>query len=103
MKKYAALLLMLVIAVLMALPVSAASVSKDGYWNGIRLCGRVKVVDAFPDIKVQVVTAFPDLKVKVVDAFPDDIGKWQFVSSGEDLVQSVFLWDSDLHPNIAVN
>ena len=84
MKKYAALLLMLVIGVLVALPVSAASVGKDGYWNGIRLCGRVKVVDAFPDIKVQVVTAFPDLKVKVVDAFPDDIGKWQFVSAGED-------------------
>lgn len=84
MKKLMCLWMVLVFVIGIVSTVSASAVSKDGYWNGIRLCGRVRVVDAFPDIKVQVVSAFPDLKVKVVDAFPDDIGKWQFVSSGED-------------------
>ena len=62
----------------------AASISSDGYFNGIRLWGKVRVVTAFPDIKVQVVNAFPDLKVQRVKSFPDSIGKWQFVTSGED-------------------
>jgi hypothetical protein len=62
----------------------ASSVSSDGYYDGIRLAGKVKVVDYNADIKVKVVKAFPDLKVKVVNAFPDDIGEWQFVNYGED-------------------
>ncbi len=62
----------------------AGAVTKDGYYNGIRLAGKVKVVTSFPDIKVKIVDAFPDLKVKRVSAFPTDIGKWQFVTSGED-------------------
>ena len=62
----------------------ANPISSDGYFNGIKLCGRVKIVDSFADIKVQVVDAFADLKVKKVSAFPDDIGEWQFVSGGED-------------------
>ncbi len=53
-------------------------------FRGIRLYGRVKVVDRFPDIKVQVVTSFPDLKVQVVNSFPDRCGKWQIVSSFPD-------------------
>ena len=69
----------------MTLPVMAASaVNKDGYYKGIKLCGRVKVVEHFADIKVKVVDSFSDLKVKVVDSFPDDIGEWKFVESGED-------------------
>ena len=69
----------------MAIPAMAASaVNKDGYYKGVKLCGKVKVVEHFADIKVQVVDSFPDLKVKVVDSFPDDIGEWKFVESGED-------------------
>ncbi len=69
----------------MTVPVMAASaISEDGYFNGIKLCGRVKVVEHFPDLKVQIVDSFPDLKVKVVDSFPDDIGEWKFVEYGED-------------------
>lgn len=64
--------------------VFANPISNDGYFNGIKLCGRVRVVNAFADIKVQIVDSFADLKVKKVSAFPDDIGKWQFVTSGED-------------------
>ena len=63
---------------------AASAVNKDGYYKGIKLCGKVKVVEHFADIKVQVVNSFPDLKVKVVDSFPDDIGEWKFVEYGED-------------------
>ena len=63
---------------------SAGAVTKDGYYNGIKLCGKVKVVKSFADIKVQVVKSFPDLKVKRVNAFPDQIGEWQFVDSFPD-------------------
>lgn len=62
----------------------ASPISIDGYFNGIKLCGKVRVVTAFPDVKVQVVDSFPDLKVKKVSSFPAEIGEWQFVSSGED-------------------
>lgn len=54
-------------------------ITKEGYFRGKKLCGKVQVVDAFPDFKVQVVDSFPDLKVQKVDCFPDEIGKWQFV------------------------
>jgi hypothetical protein len=56
-----------------------SKINGDCTFNGIKLYGKVQVVDAFPDIKVQVVDAFPDLKVQVVDVFPDECGKWQFV------------------------
>ena len=80
-----AALLALLLVVLSATPVMAASIiNRDGYYKNIKLCGKVKVVKAFPDIKVQIVNAFPDLKVKVVDSFPDEIGEWQFVDHGED-------------------
>lgn len=64
--------------------VASAAISSDGYFNGIRLWGKVRVVTSFPDIKVQVVDAFPDLKVQRVSSFPDALGKWQFVTAGED-------------------
>ena len=64
---------------------AASAVTPDGYFNGIRLAGKVRVVDSFPDIRVQVVSAFPDLRVQTVDYFPDDIGQWQFVDSFPDI------------------
>lgn len=83
MKKVVTLVVLFLFA--LSVPALAASaINKDGYFKGIKLCGKVKVVDSFPDIKVQVVNSFPDLKVKVVNAFPDDIGEWEFVDYGED-------------------
>ena len=64
---------------------SAGAVTKDGYYNGIKLCGKVKVVKSFADINVQVVKSFPDLKVKRVSSFPDKIGEWKFVDSFPDI------------------
>ena len=84
MRKWMALFMVLAILA-MTLPVMAASaINRDGYYKGIKLCGKVKVVKHFPNIKVKVVDAFPDLRVKVVDSFPDDIGEWKFVEHGED-------------------
>ena len=60
------------------------SVSRDGYFKGIRLAGKVKVVKNFANIKVQVVKNFPDLKVKKVSNFPNKIGEWQFVDNFPD-------------------
>ena len=60
------------------------AVSKEGYFKGIRLVGKVKVVKNFGDIKVQVVKNFPDLKVKKVSNFPNKIGEWQFVENFPD-------------------
>jgi hypothetical protein len=63
---------------------SSEGVQSDCTFNGIKLNGKVKVVDAFPDIEVKVVSAFPDIKVKQVDAFPDSCGEWQFVDAFPD-------------------
>lgn len=52
--------------------------------RGIKLYGKVKIVESFPNLKVKVVESFPDLKVKPVNSFPDDCGKWQFVESFPD-------------------
>ena len=62
----------------------AGAVTKDGYYKGIKLCGKVKVVKSFANIKVQVVKSFTDLKVQKVSSFPDKIGQWQFVDSFPD-------------------
>ena len=76
----------------------AAQISSDGYFNGIRLWGKVRVVDSFPDIKVRVVDSFPDLRVQKVTSFPDSLGKWEFVTSGEDFtIQFV-----DAFPDITI-
>ncbi|SEH35206.1 hypothetical protein [Selenomonas sp. KH1T6] len=42
----------------------------------VMLCGKVRVVEHFADIKVKVVDSFPDLRVKVVSAFPYEVGEW---------------------------
>lgn len=77
---------------------AAGPINADGYFKNIRLAGRVKVVDSFPDVKVKIVSSFPDLKVKVVSSFPDEIGEWQFVDYGEDFtIQYV-----DSFPDITV-
>lgn len=79
----------IILACLMVMAISSAAgaatkINSDGYYKGIKLCGKVKVVESFADIKVQVVNSFPDLKVQIVESFPDKIGKWQFVDSFPD-------------------
>lgn len=54
-------------------------------FNGLKLNGKIKFVESFPDLTVQVVESFPDLEVKIVDSFPDDCGEWQIVDSFPDI------------------
>lgn len=54
-------------------------------YKGIKLNGRIKFVNSFPDLKVQIVNAFPDLKVKIVSSFPDKCGEWEIVESFPDI------------------
>lgn len=85
MKKIFCIFASFILLLLGSLTVSAAGpINQDGYFKNIRLAGRVRVVDSFPDIRVQVVSSFPDLNVKSVSSFPDEIGEWQFVDYGED-------------------
>ena len=82
MKKHSILVIIINVVFLLFLPsVMFASVT---HCKGIKLCGKVRVVERFADLKVQVVKNFPDLKVKKVKNFANDIGEWQFVSHGED-------------------
>ena len=80
----AAQLILLLIAAFPCIAGAATPINSAGYYKNIKLCGKVKIVDSFPDIKVKVVDSFPDLKVKVVQSFPNNIGEWQFVEYGED-------------------
>lgn len=86
MKRSAKLAPALVLAGMLASPAApAGEVNKgDCTLNGIKLYGKVQVVDSFPDLKVQIVDSFPDLKVRKVDSFPDSCGKWKFVDSFPD-------------------
>lgn len=97
MKKFLTVTVMLMTFALMN-TTFAAQITGDGYCKGIRLWGKVRVVNSFPDLKVQIVDSFPDLKVQQVTSFPDALGKWQFVTSGEDFtVQFV-----DAFPDIKI-
>lgn len=84
MARILAIILAVALVPILALHARAANVTLDGYCKGIRLCGRVKVVERFADLRVEVVTSFPDLRVKRGSSFTDDIGEWQFVDYGED-------------------
>ena len=79
MRRRVFLLTALLLCLMTAVACAATPINKDGYYKGIRLAGKVKVVEYGADIKVQVVEHWPDLRVKVVSSFPDDIGEWEFV------------------------
>lgn len=76
----------ILVACLLALYESPAFAADAGdcTMKGIKLYGKVKVVESFPDLRVQVVDSFPDIKVQVVTAFPTACGKWEFVDSFPD-------------------
>jgi hypothetical protein len=50
----------------------------------IKLYGKVKIVEHFPDFKVKAVDHFPDLNVKLVVHFPDECGEWELVENFPD-------------------
>lgn len=73
-----------VLATAVIKPAWSGQVGEDCSFKGIKLQGKVKIVEHFPDLKVQIVENFPDLKVKKVDHFPDACGKWQLVENFPD-------------------
>jgi len=76
-----------VAAILPAASIATANgkVGKDCAFKGMKLWGKIQLVEHFPDLKVQVVEHFPDLKVKQVENFPDKCGKWKIVEHFPDL------------------
>ena len=60
-------------------------VDKNCTCKGMKLYGKIKFVENFPDLKIKFVENFPDLKVKIVQDFPDKCGKWQIVENFPDL------------------
>lgn len=59
--------------------------ARDCRLKGHKLFGKVKVVTAFPDLKVQIVGDLADLNVQVVEAFPSKCGQWKMVDAFPDL------------------
>lgn len=73
MKKILAIIAAALFLILAAFPMAASAanpVSRDGYYKGIKLAGKVKIVRNFGDIKIKVVNSFPDVRVEFVDSFP---------------------------------
>lgn len=77
---------------------AGSPVLPDCTYKGIRLYGKIKFVDSFPDITVKFVDSFPDLRVQMVSSFPDSCGKWQVVDSFPDIKVKVV----DSFPDIKV-
>lgn len=65
-------------------PAGTGNVDGDCSYKGIKLYGKVKIVDSFPQVKVRAVSSFADLKVKTVTSFADRCGEWQVVDSFPD-------------------
>ena len=51
MKKLTAIFTALLLLTMTISVMAASAVNKDGYYKGIKLCGKVKVVEHFADIK----------------------------------------------------
>ena len=64
---------------------SSPEVTKDCTCNKLKLYGKIKFVNDFPDLKIKIVENFPDLKVQIVENFPDKRGKWQIVEDFPDI------------------
>ena len=62
---------------------SSNPISPDGYYKGIKLCGRVQFVDIGEDFKVSVVSSLPDIRVKFT-SFPSKVGEWRIVDVAPD-------------------
>ncbi|KAB1159592.1 hypothetical protein F7018_04595 [Tenacibaculum aiptasiae] len=52
-----------------------------------KLYGKIKLVENAidADVKVKIVNAFPDLRVQFVENFANKCGEWQIVENNEDL------------------
>ena len=58
MKKLTAIVTVLLLLAMTIPAMAASAIKQDGYYKGIKLCGRVKVVEQFGDIKIKYVNSF---------------------------------------------
>ena len=84
MKRFIVLALMLPLWTVLGAGKNDDCITKDGYFRGKRLCGRVKVVERGADFDVRIVKGIADFNVKVVTAFADEPGEWRFGENGAD-------------------
>lgn len=83
MKKICCILAFLLLLLAGSAVDAAGPINRDGYFKNIRLAGRVRVVDSFPDdigewqfvdygedFTIQFVDSFPDIRIEFVDSFP---------------------------------
>ena len=70
MKKFIVMALMPALWTVLGAAKGDDCITKDGYCKGIRLCGRVKVVESSPDFKIKFVESGADFTIKFVDSFP---------------------------------
>lgn len=78
------ILLLLTFFSLAAFTRSGGPIADDCTCKGVKLFGKVKIVDSFSDFDIQVVDSFEDIRVEIVRSFPDQCGKWQIVESFPD-------------------
>jgi len=76
--------LLIILVTLIPFFAHAGKIGSDCTFNGMKLYGKVRVVNHFATFKVKVTRGIPDLKVRKVDAFPDGCGRWKFVEAFED-------------------
>ena len=62
MKKLTAIFTVLLLFAITIPAMAASAINKDGYYKGIKLCGKVKVVEHFADIKIKYVNSFPGVE-----------------------------------------
>ena len=62
MKKLTAIFTVLLLLAMTIPAMAASAINQDGYYKGIKLCGRVKVVQHFADIKIKYVNSFPGVE-----------------------------------------
>lgn len=74
--------LFLIVFVAWAFVPSSSPIKPDCTCKGIKLWGRVKVVEAHEDFKVRI-SEHPDLRVKLTN-LPGKCGEWYFVDVHQD-------------------
>ena len=62
MRKLTAIFTVLLLLAMTIPAMAASAINQDGYYKGIKLCGKVKVVEHFADIKVKYVNSFPGVE-----------------------------------------
>ena len=62
MRKLTAIFTVLLLLAMTIPAMAASAINQDGYYKGIKLCGKVKVVEHFADIKIKYVNSFPGVE-----------------------------------------